>query len=350
MIHKCPQCKRPNALEAARCIYCGAELPRETAPAGPEAKAEKAAAPKAAGKEPPQRLFLMLAPPASAPEASVIKGFSQLMAWDTYTAKLRLKSPSPAILRAFDRPEQAQRLGQALAELGLDSYLVKESGLNSLDEKQIALSAEIKEQSIIFSIEEGTQRALAFTELFLLVRGRARLEGEIGQKLGKLKVPELSAEREKLFDRLIERRLTRKSVNLEEGALVSGAATEFELFDLYARDDHRALRVIESRFDFSPLFGPEFHARLLGMAKFLELLKTQAPALILNENFNSIGYTYKQKPLQKKKLLLSARPARSRALEKLHNSEARFTEYSGLLYLYYLRSARKKAAPAAESQ
>jgi hypothetical protein len=180
------------------------------------------------------------------------------------------------------------------------------------------------------------------------VRGRARLEGEFGQKLGKAMVPEIRAEREKLFDRLIERRLTRKSVSLEDGALVSGAATEFELFDLYAREDHRAVRVIESRFDFSPLFGPEFHARLLGMAKFLELLKACAPSLISNENFNSIGYTYKQKPLQKKKLLPSPRPAR--ALEKLHNSEALFTEYSGIIYLDYLRSARKKdaAAPGGE--
>lgn len=340
---KCPNCQRPNAPEANKCIYCGSEIP--TANLAPPQEQPTETRETRLEKEFPgetlQRLFLILSPHSPEPSQSAIEGLARLMGWDTYSARLRLKNPAPGILKAFDQIPEAQNFCQQLINLGIDAYLMKESGLKQVGEKQIALSAELKEEQIIFQFENQSPKDLSFKDCFLLVRGRVRLEGELGKKLGKSQIPDLQPERDKLLDRLIQRRRKKKIARLEIGSLIRAEATEVELFDLYSQPDHQAIQVIESLFDFSSIFGAEFQARLLGMAKLIDLLKSKCPNLIRNENFNQVGYTYREKQVERKTIWLP-RNSKARSREKLHNPYELFREYSGIIYLHYLRKSRQK--------
>ncbi len=320
------------------CIYCGTALgPAENEYAEEKAKIPVPTAAKGPAPQPTSnRLFLILSPHPQELGPEAVRGLAGLLGWDLYTARLRLKNPAPGIIRAFDRPGEAQEFCRQLAGIGVDAYLMKEAGLLRLGEKSVALSAEISGDKISFQLENGNPQGLPFSELFLLVRGRARLEGELGSKLGKKQVPEIKPGQEKLFDRLVQRRHLRKTARLEIGALVRSPSTEVEVFDLYSRTDHRAIEVIESRFDFCSLFGADFQGRLVGIVRLIELLKSNNPELIVNENFNQVGYTYPEKQVDTKNLgPANTRPGGAR--QKLHDSRALFHQYSGIVYLHYLR-------------
>lgn len=342
MTVRCPLCGRLNSEEARKCIYCGGEISCETKSQREEKLESIAPTEKPKSSETPHKLFLIISPDLSELSPDAISAFARLMKWDKYSARMRLKSPSPWILKVFERTEEAHKFCIELNNLGIDAYLMKESGLKQVGQKQIALEAEIKDERIIFHLEDGGFRDLTYAEMFLIVRARVRMEGALAQKMGKATVPELSLERQKLFDRIIQRRKEKKISRQEFGDLIPGASTEVEIFDLYSRESHQAIQVIESRFEFSSIFGQDFQARLLGIARFLDLLKSKNPEISVNETFNQVGYTYRDKPAEKKLFFLPAgknTPAR----EKLHNSYTLFNEYSAIIYLHYLRKLKQTA-------
>lgn len=258
------------------------------------------------------------------------------MGWDNYTSRLKLRSPVPLIISAYEDAAAGQELVSQLKQLGLDSYLVKETGLARLEKKHMARTAVADEHGIKFELVDGSVKAMAFKQMFLLVRGRIRLGGELKARVGATELTAMEMDREKIFDLIIKFRRDRRQRKAETGQLLPGeASTEVEIFDLYPVNDPMAVRVIESEFDFEQLFG--LKARLLGFKKLVELLRRSAPEMLVDESFNKTGYTFREKPVDKKQALRLAQSGKTKSREKLHSSQANFTEHSGLIYLYHLR-------------
>jgi len=351
MAANCPKCGRLNSEQTGKCIYCGAELPKTPKEVG---LAEKERSVHPGDEKPPgavskERIFLVLSPVTGRPSDSMARALAEVMNWDVYSAKLKLRNPAPFILAAGDDARKVQDLVQRLGEIGIDSYLIKESGLSRLEKKQVARSVLTEESGLVFRLEDRSQRVINLSDLFLLVRGRIRLSGGMEKKVGNFDLSAMDLDREKIFDLMVKRRRDRKKSKIEFGSLTAGeTGTEVELFDLYGKNDHTAVRVIESEFDFSGLFGPGFQARLLGLKKMVDLLREKSAGLIVDESFNRIGYTYREKPVDQKRSLSLVREGRTKSREKLHSSQALFTGHSSLIYLHYLRQkvSAQKQGPA----
>jgi hypothetical protein len=274
----------------------------------------------------------------------MVEALSRLVGWDEYMSRIKLRSQVPWVLSGFDDDHRVQEMIRELAGAGIDSYLVKESGLARLEKKSIALSASADDSGIRFQLSDDTERSLQFPDLFLLVRGRVRLAGDLLNKQGKVELPKMEIDEGNVFNLLVKSRRDRARRKLSIGDLQKGEyGTEVELFDLYTQKDFIAVRVIESEFDFTGLFGAGYKGQLLGMRKLTDWLCAKAPQLAVDESFTRVAYTYREKPVDKpaSSRLPSPGPAKSR--EKLHSSQAMFTSHSGLIYLDYIR--QKRAAP-----
>ena len=350
MTVKCPQCGRPNSEEITACIYCGAELLRAERPAKPAAKEPAPppltpTKPQAVSRE---RIFVVIPPFAEEPGEEMVAALSRLVNWDEYLSRLKLRSRVPWILAGFDDDRRVQEMVRELAGAGIDSYLIKENGLARLENKLTALSASADGTAIRFKLIDDAERSLNFADLFLLVRGRVRLAGDLLKKAGKVELPDLEIEAGNFFDLLVKSRRERARKKLLIGDLQKGeSSTEVELFDLYAQNDFTAVRVIESEFAFAGLFGGESQGQLVGMRKLTDWLRAKAPQLIVDESFTRVAYTYREKPVDKPTTsrFPSTGPGKSR--EKLHSSQALFTAHSGLIYLDYLRQKKgRRLAPA----
>jgi len=280
---------------------------------------------------------------ADEPGDEMVAALSRLVNWDEYSSRVKLRSRVPWILAGFEEDSRVQEMVRELAGAGVDSYLVKESGLARLEKKSIALSASADDTALRFKLIDETERALNFSDLFLLVRGRVRLAGDLLKKAGKVDLSEMEMETGNIFDLLVKGRRDRAQRKLSIGDLQKGESnTEVELFDLYAQNDFTAVRVIESEFDFTGLFGEGFRGQLLGMRKFTDWLCAKAPQLVVEESFTRVAYTYRDKPVDKPTTSQFTATGPGKSREKLHSSQAGFTAHSGLIYLYHLR--QKKAA------
>jgi hypothetical protein len=332
-------------------MYCGQPLP-----AGGETKPEEKAparidiAEKIQGAVSKERIFLVVSPLQSEPGDDLVKALSELMGWELYLSRMKLRSVAPYILAGSGDPQTLQELLSGLIRIGIDAFLIKETGLDRLASKQIAHSAALEPDKIIFRLEDDSSKAFLFSELLLLVRGRIRTGPEFKNKLGKLEVPDLGMNDGDIFNNMIKSRRERRKKKPPAGFKEpSETGTEVEVLDIYSASEHAAVRVIESEFDFTGMFGPGFQPRLLGVKKFLELLRTSAPGMVVDDNFIRAGYNYREKPVDQKQALRFVQSGMAKTRAKLHSSQASFTEYSSLVYLYCLRrkmAAAKKDAPS----
>jgi hypothetical protein len=337
MALKCPNCGRPNSGEISKCIYCGTELP-VAQPAKPAAKekAQEAGPQKMRGAVSHERIFLVVGPRPEVPDRETVKGFTKIMGWDEYSSKLKLRSPAPFILAGYDDASRVQELVNRFAEIGVELYLIKESGLTRLEKKQVARSATADETGIKFTLDNDAQRTMNFSDLFLLARGRIRLSGELKSRVGAADLSSMEMDREKIFDLMIKLRRDRRERKAGIGDFEQAeTSTEVEVLDLYSKNEYEAVRVIESEFDFEPLLG--LKPRLIGFKKLLEFLREKAPQMIVDESFNKTGYTYREKPVERKQSRRLAESGKAKSREKLHSSQALFTQHSGLIYLYHLK-------------
>ena len=344
MAIKCPKCGRVNSGPSPKCMYCGWELPASTEPKREDKQPVQIdIAEKIQGAVSKERIFLVVSPLRAEPDDNLVSAMSELMGWELYLARIKLRSLAPYILAGSDDAQKLSELMSGLSRLGLDAFFIKETGLARLESKLIAHSGVLEPDKIIFQLEDDSRKQLNFSELFLLVRGRIRLSSGFKHKVGKLEIPDMDQGRQNRFDKMIKSFRERKKRNPEFGSTEpSETGTEVEALDIYAQQEHVAVRVIESEFDFSGLFGPGFQGRLLGVRKFLELLRSSAPEMVVDDNFIKAGYAYPTKPVDQKQLLRFTQSGRAKTGEKLHSSQAMFTEYSGLAYLYYLRKKRSE--------
>ena len=336
---KCPKCGRVNSGPLPKCIYCGQELPQSVEAKAPEKQPPRIdLSEKVPGAISKERIFLVVSPLSAEPDEDLVKAMSELMGWVQYLARMKLKSVVPYILAGSEDPQKLQDLMAGLTGLGLDVFFIKETGLARLEARLIAHSAVSGQDRIIFHLEDDSKKEISFSDLFLLVRGRIRLGPEFQKKVGKLEMADLDQGRGKIFDMMIKSRRDRKKSKAQIGSLEKGeTGTEVEVLDIYSKKEHVAVRVIESEFDFSGLFGPGFGARLVGVKKLLELLRVSAPEMIVDDTFIKAGYVYRERQVDKKQGPGVAQSRTAKSREKLHSSQAMFTEHSGLTYLYYLR-------------
>ena len=86
--------------------------------------------------------------PGGAPNRETVKGFAEIMGWDDYSSRLKLRSRVPFILAGYDDASKVHDLASRFSEIGVESFLIKESGLARLEKKQVARSATADETRI----------------------------------------------------------------------------------------------------------------------------------------------------------------------------------------------------------
>jgi len=331
----CPKCGRPNSEQAKKCIYCGAEIN----PPSPEEKPKPAPSKKEKKERKKERLYLIISPLAKEPSKDMVRGFAKIFGWDDYSAKLRLRSKIPWIACGFDDAKRAQELARKIKEIGIDTYIIKSSGLKKLEKKELAKRAFLKEDGIDFELFSGRRKFFKFKEIFLLVKGKINFDEDV------LKIA-LAGFNEQItkvsgsaFERYLKRR-RQKKLEKAKAPIPQPLAKDFLIvFDLYSKSDFTGIRILESEFDFTEMFGREIQSQAIRMERFIKLLKEKSPNLIIDDNFTRQEYYFKEKPTTEA-LGIATFFGQSQA-NYLHSSYATFSNYSSRIFLHYLREARK---------
>lgn len=355
MARPCPKCKRPNNERAPRCIYCGTTFPEVPAPPAaiksgpaPAASAEGQPLPKA-GPKPLPEAYLVILSPKQKLTGPDLKTFRVRFRLDEYTAKQKLNQAAPWVVRVFPDAAAAQTLTQELTALELDAYVVKQSGIDKvMDRVQVAGLALRDQQGMVFLDPEGERVPLIYSDLFLALRGRIKEKPERNQdleddtpavQLGKMAFPGESAESEKGRVRQTIEKISIRPKPALLRAVLRGHT--FEIVDLYRKSSPRAVRLVESEFDFSGL-GPEMTpSGLLNFTSILNTIKDRAPDAIFDASYNLVGYASAETPTEDKvKSDLIAELGITQGQKKTYDSRSSFNDFSARLYLHYLRSRK----------
>jgi hypothetical protein len=356
MAKACPKCQRPNADPAAKCIYCGALFPAVPAPPALGARLTPAVHPISKKPEPPES-FLVIQSPSPELEPKSLKAYCQLTGFDRYLAKQRFKSPAPWVVRVFKEIEPAQHFLSELAGLGLDVYLLKQSGIRKLENKLAVKGARFGPDGIIFSVAGGQETAVRYAELFLIVRGRIELSPEREDQeenptevsLGGLIVGAAGEEEEDPEDPLVRLKQQARKIKVKpkpRHQRMSFRRQANEVMDIYLSTSRVGIRVIENEMDYSGLAERKRTSALLNFNLIFRELCDHAPEVKVDENFKKIGYVLEE--VKEKDAVRSQLQelGLSSSAKILYDNRAFFTDYSSRLYLHYLRLAQKSKTPS----
>ncbi len=354
MAKECPRCHRPNSDQAAKCVYCSAAL---TSAETFGARLTPAAKPKS--PEPPEAFLVILSPVAKT-DPKWLRPFCELTGLDPYLAKQRCKSPVPWVVRVFPEQEPAQQFLGELTALGLEAYLLKQSGLRKLESKLEVRSLGPREDGWSFGTAAGDEVVVRYAELFLIVRGRIQVQPEredtaeqpVEVNLGGLIVGAPGEEEEKPEDPLVrlKRQARRIKVHPKERHLrMAFRRHEAEVMDLYLQTSRVGIRLIENEFDFSGLGQRKVPSALLNFLTVYRDLLEHAPQALHDEYFKRISYVLEEGGGKDEMRTQLQDLGLSSSAKKLYDNKAFFTDYSSRIYLHYLRQAQKeKNSPAAE--
>ncbi|GEM_PF-1530108 len=350
MARVCPRCNRPNADDALQCLYCGESLPRESI--------TKPATEKVAAISPPES-YLVVISPVDEIRREWVGPMARLTGWDSYLVRQRLKSESPWILRIFQDLGKAQGLVQGLMNIGLDTYLLKKSGLLKLQEKLTPTGMWLAEDNMGFLFEAsetgetGEKISFRYEDLFLLVRARVKqereeegVEGESGRvSLGSLFITEEGSEDGVASDDPLERLKVRLGrIKIKRRVSLKGASSvlsEVQMMDLYFQGSHLGIRVIENEFDFSGLGDKRTDSSMLNFNIFLRHLLDRCPQTIFDDGFKKISYSLSQGEETGTKRLDLLSTGEGGSAKKLYSCREFFNDYSSRIYLHHLRKAKK---------
>ena len=362
MAKACPKCNRPNADQALKCVYCAAPFADAPPPAAAEPKAPgqgapaaKRPAPAAARPEPPES-FLVVQSPVENFEPSHLLTYCRLTGFDRYLAGQRLKSAAPWTVRAFREIEPAQAFLSQLAGLGLDAYLLKQSGIRKLEGKLNVHGLKSGEGGVVLLTEEGQEIPVKEQELFLIVRGRIERkpvredeeENPVEVSLGGVIVGVAEPE-ENPDDPLVRLKQQARLIKLKRKQRPPQfyRRQSAEVMDLYLSTSHVGVRVIENEMDYSGLGERKQNAALLNFTAIFRELTARAPQAVVDDHFNRISYTVEEVAEKDKTRRLLEEIGVTSGARKLSDNEAAFTDYSTRIYLHHLRRAqlKKTAAP-----
>ncbi len=357
MAKNCPKCERPNNERAKRCIYCGGLFEDAFSPAP-----EKTAQPQKAGeaatlKRKPPEAFLVVVSPSQATDAATIEAFAGEMNADPYTARQRLIRPAPWIARSYYEQAEAGAMVKRLEAMGVDSYLIKRSGLDRLEDRTAARGVrEIGEEKLILLDQDGELIEVPYSDVFLIVRGRIReqaeRDGDMEEEtpavsLGKMMMgPEDPNAEPSALRETVSRFSVRPRAGLIRWVMPGQSA---EMVDLYRKSTPRSIRVVETEFDYSGLGTDMLPSGLLNFNRIVNAVIEKAPGVILDKSFNVVGYTLRETPKEDKvKDELAMALGVTEGQKKIFDNRGFFDEHSAMIYLYYLRAAGK--AKAAQSR
>jgi len=302
---------------------------------------------------------MVILSPVAETDPKWLRPFCALVGLDRFLGKQRFKSPAPWVVRVFPEQEPAQQFVRELTALGLDAYLLKQSGLRKLEGKLEVKSLRPREDGIIFLTEAGAEVAVRYAELFLIVRGRIQVQPEredveeepVEVNLGGLIVGAPGEAEENAEDPLvrIKRQARRIKVQPQERHLrMAFRRQDAEVMDLYLTTSRVGVRVIENEFDFTGLGERTVPSALLNFVAVYRDLLEHAPQAKSDEFFKRISYVLEegeQKDTMRKQL---QDLGLSSSAKKLYDNKAFFTDYSTRLYLHHLRLAQLAKGPAPE--
>lgn len=351
MARDCHKCNRPNNDRAKRCIYCGAELvPLEVAPASAASAPAASAAPPEEKARP--EVFLAVVSPRQelSPEARQALGVE--LAVDPFTVSQKLMSPAPWVARSFPEAAPAQHFTRRLMDIGLDAYLLKQSGVDLVSRFVAAVGVvELRDDGVTLADAGGRELPIVGRELFLIVRGRIQEKRERGDdptqdeapvKMGRMALGSHEPPREEpggLRGAIAGFKWSPRPGLMRNS--FSGQAVE--IMDLYLRGQNHAVRVTESEFDYRGLGERMSPSGLLNFNLILNAVTAAAPDCPVDSSFNIVGYTMRDTPREDKvrdQLTLSL--GVSESMKRIVDNRAFFNDFSARLFLHYLRESKKK--------
>lgn len=351
----CPHCRRPNNERAPRCLYCGLPFPLSAPPPPEPAEPEKTATETtSAPPPPPPEAYIVTVSPAQELSGQALNEFAKLLTLDPYSAKQKLKHPAPWMARIFPDLEPAQALLQQITRLGLDAYIVKQSGIDKISDRlRLKGLVRLDDDEIVFREETGRELKLEFEDVFLIVRGRVqertrREEDEAGEgavvHLGK-KIPAIgeSEEEKGRLREWLEKIPVRPRPNRLRWTL---PLLPVEIMDIYRKKSAGAWRLAENEFDYAGLGQEMSPSSLINFMNILNRIKNHAPHCLLDSSFNSAGTTLAESPTEDKiRNNLIKELAVSLGQKKVYDNRTVFDDYSARLYLHYLRQTKKAEVP-----
>ena len=341
MARECEKCGRPNNERAPHCIYCGA--PFRPVAAQPAADREPAKKPE---------IFLIVVSPGQELDGERLQALGREFNLDPYTAVQKLKSPAPWVARTYPEPAAAQELVRRLQGLGLDAYILKQSGIETVSAHVQAKGLrQIGPEAIVFFDGEDRELPVAYADLFLIVRGRIQerpeLENDLEEGAQPVRMGRLVMGAEKAGEKKGVIRETLEGIKIKPRPglmrwVFRGQAVE--IMDLYLQSATRAVRVVESEFDYRGLGESMSPSGLLNFYLILAALTRGAPDCPIDVAFNAVGYTMRETPKEDSvRDQLNANLGLSENAKKLFDNRAHFDNFSARVFLHHLR--RKKAGP-----
>lgn len=366
MAKSCPKCGRPNAEQARKCIYCNTAFPElSRAPEKAESKAPSAPAPAKPQPAARPEAFQVVMSPVKTVDPDWLPPFCKLTGFDPHLAQQRFKSPAPWVVRVFSELAPAQEFVTRITQMGLDAYLLKQSGVAKLQDKLTVKGLRFQEEGIWFYTETGAEVAVRYADLFLIVRGRIQIQPEredteenpVEVSVGGLLVGAPGEGEENPDDPLVKlkqqlRRLKIRPQARHQRMFYRGA--ESLIMDIYLKTSAVGIRVMESEFDFSGMGERKQASAMLNFNTVFRDLVAHAPGVVVDENFNRISYVMTEaKEPDRVRSRLQEEIGISSNARKLYDNKAFFTDYSSRIYLHHLRAARlakTAAAPPASSE
>jgi hypothetical protein len=289
----------------------------------------------------------------------LLRPFCELVGLDRYLGKQRFKSPAPWVVRVFPEQEAAQQFVHELEALGLDAYLLKQSGLKKLESKLEVRGLRPREDGWSFLTAAAEEVPVRYAELFLIVRGRIQVQPEredteeepVEVSLGGLIVGAPGEAEEKAEDPLV--RLKRQARRIKVHPQVRHLRMTFrrqeaEVMDLYLTTSRVGVRVIENEFDFTGLGDRKVPSALLNFITVYRDLLERAPQALHDQHFKQISYVLEEG--EQKDMVRSQLQGLelSSSAKKLYDNKAFFSDYSSRIYLHHLRQAQRAKTADAE--
>ncbi len=187
------------------------------------------------------------------PHETYLKAFADAMALDMYSARQRLMTPSPRILRRELKREEAERWVVWLREIGLKAFAFSDAELETFD-PWCAVSFILDNDKLVLRFSDDSHQEAPFSDILCLVTG---------------KVTESQ-------HRQIESRDLFGGVVYSRNELVGQQSSFF--IDIHMASIHRVYRLSDQWFRFNEVFGDYDAPNVFKMQKLGELIASHCPA------------------------------------------------------------------------